>query len=160
MTETLTTAPRREFQSFHDSVIEIAKLALYVHGRREVTLDDVDAVMSDVSSLAVDQVVDAAFGGDRTRIDQGYRRLEGASGDRQRYHNLLAELELVLDQLRRRIGQTFTLDELAAAYAGADRWVQDALAEHALVPGWPARLTTVQDAAFHVYSRGAVDYRP
>ncbi|MFL4974282.1 MAG: DNA polymerase III subunit delta, partial [Microvirga sp.] len=61
---------------------EIAKLALYVHGRREVTLDDVDAVMSDVSSLAVDQVVDAAFGGDRTRIDQGYRRLEaeGTSG--------------------------------------------------------------------------------
>ena len=61
---------------------EIAKLALYVHGRREVTLDDVDAVMSDVSSLAVDQVVDAAFGGDRARIDQGYRRLEaeGTSG--------------------------------------------------------------------------------
>src|SRR6266516_129066 len=96
----------------------------------------------------------------RHEWEEGYRRLEGASGDRQRYHNLLAELELVLDELRRRIGQTFTLDELAAAYAGADRWVQDALAEHALVPGWPARLTTVQDAAFHVYSRGAVDYRP
>ncbi|HEX8167558.1 MAG TPA: DNA polymerase III subunit delta [Beijerinckiaceae bacterium] len=54
---------------------EIAKLALYVHGRREVTLDDVDAVLSDVSSLAMDQVVDAAFSGDRARIDQGYRRL-------------------------------------------------------------------------------------
>ena len=96
----------------------------------------------------------------RHEWEEGYRRLEGASGDRQRYHNLLAELELVLDELRRRIGQTFTLDELAAAYAGADRWVQDALAERALVAGWPARLTTVQDAAFHVYSRGAVDYRP
>ncbi len=89
----------------------------------------------------------------RHEWEEGYRRLEGASGDRQRYHNLLAELELVLDELRRRIGQTFT-------HAGADRWVQDALAERALVPGWPARLTTVQDAAFHVYSRGAVDYRP
>jgi DNA polymerase III subunit delta len=55
---------------------EIAKLALYVHGRREVTLEDVDAVMSDVSSLAMDAVVDAAFTGDRTRLDQGYRRLE------------------------------------------------------------------------------------
>jgi len=60
---------------------EIAKLALYVHGRREVTLEDVDAVMSDVSSLATDAVVDAAFGGDRIRLDQGCRRLEaeGAS---------------------------------------------------------------------------------
>jgi len=96
----------------------------------------------------------------RHEWEEGYRRLEASSGDRQRYHNLLAELELVLDELRRRIGQTFTLDELAAAYAGADRWVQDALAERALVAGWPARLTTVQDAAFHVYSRGAVDYRP
>jgi DNA polymerase-3 subunit delta len=60
---------------------EIAKLALYVHGRREITLADVDAVMSDVSSLALDAVLDAAFTGDRVRLDQGYRRLkaEGAA---------------------------------------------------------------------------------
>jgi hypothetical protein len=96
----------------------------------------------------------------RHEWEEGYRRLEGAANDRQRYAQLLAELELVLDQLRRRIGQTFTLDQLAASYAGADRWVQEALAEHAAAPGWPTRLTTVQDAAFHVYSRGAVDYRP
>ena len=96
----------------------------------------------------------------RHEWEEGYRKLESASGDRQRYRVLLAELELVLDQLRRRIGQTFTLDQLAAAYAGADRWVQDAVAENDPAPGWPARLTTVQDAAFHVYSRGAVDYRP
>lgn len=60
---------------------EIAKLALYVHGQRAVTIEDVDAVMSDVSSLATDAVVDAAFGGDRARLDHGFRRLaaEGAS---------------------------------------------------------------------------------
>jgi hypothetical protein len=91
---------------------------------------------------------------------EGHRRLEAAAGDRQRYAQLLAELELVLDELRRRVGQTFTLDDLAATYAGADRWVQDAVAEREPAPGWPARLTTVQDAAFHIYSRGAVDYRP
>ena len=96
----------------------------------------------------------------RHEWEEGYRRLEAAANDRQRYAQLLAELELVLDQLRRRIGQTFTLDQLAASYAGADRWVQEALAERAAAPGWPTRLTTVQDAAFHVYSRGAVDYRP
>jgi hypothetical protein len=96
----------------------------------------------------------------RHEWEDGYRRLESASEDRQRYASLLGELELVLDELRRRIGQTFTLDELAAAYAGADRWVQETLAEHDPAPGWPTRQTTVQDAAFHVYSRGAVDYRP
>ena len=87
-------------------------------------------------------------------------RLEASAGDRRRYVQLLAELELVLDELRRRIGQTFTLDELAAAYPHSDRWIQELLAERETAPGWPARMTTVQDAAFHQYSRGAVDYRP
>jgi hypothetical protein len=96
----------------------------------------------------------------RHEWDEGYRRLESASGNRARYRQLLAELELVLAELRRRVGQTFTLDQLAETYAGADRWVQETLAEHDLEPGWPSRATTVQDAAFHVYSRGAVDYRP
>ena len=96
----------------------------------------------------------------RDEWEEGYRRLEAAAGDRPRYLALLAGQEVVLDELRKRIGQTFTLDELAAAYAGADRWVQEALAEHDPTPGWPTRLTIVQDAAFHVYSRGAVDYRP
>jgi hypothetical protein len=96
----------------------------------------------------------------RHEWEGGYRRLEAAAGEPLQYGRLLAELELVLDQLRRRIGQTFTLDELAAAYAGADRWVQEAVAEHDPASGWPSRLTIVQDAAFHLYSRGAVDYRP
>jgi hypothetical protein len=96
----------------------------------------------------------------RREWEHGHRRLEAAAGNRDLYAQLLAELELVLDELRRRIGQTFTLDQLAAAYPDADRWVQDALAEREPAPGWPARATTVQDAAFHLYSRGAIDYRP
>jgi hypothetical protein len=38
--------------------------------------------------------------------------------------------------------------------------VQEELAEREPGAGWPARLTIVQDAAFHRYSRGALDYRP
>jgi hypothetical protein len=96
----------------------------------------------------------------RLEWEQGHRRLEAAADDRPRYDRLLAELEIVLEQLRRRVGQTFTLAELADAYLGADRWVQEALAEREPPPGWPARAATVQDAAFHLYSRGAADYRP
>ena len=96
----------------------------------------------------------------RREWEEGNRRLQASAGDHQLYRRLLAEVDLVIEQLRRRVGQTFTLDELAETYAGADRWVQEALAEHDPAPGWPTRQTTVQDAAFHVYSRGAVDYRP
>ena len=97
----------------------------------------------------------------RREWEEGNRRLQAAaSSDRKLYERLLEEVELVLDQLRRRVGQTFTLEELAAAYGDADRWVQEALIEAEPAPGWPARTTTAQDAAFYLYSRGAVDYRP
>jgi hypothetical protein len=102
----------------------------------------------------------AALEATRREWEEGHRRLEATSSDRRRYALLLSELELIVDQLRRRIGQTFTLEELATAYREADRWVQDTLAEREQEAGWPTRMTIVQDAAFHAYSRGAVDYRP
>jgi DNA polymerase-3 subunit delta len=42
---------------------ELKKLALYSHGAREVTLDDVMAVVADASELKVDPIVDGAFAG-------------------------------------------------------------------------------------------------
>jgi hypothetical protein len=96
----------------------------------------------------------------RSEWEEGNRRLHASASDRLLYQRLLAEVDVVIEQLRRRVGQTFTLDELASAYGDSDRWVQEALAEAKPAPGWPARSTTVQDAAFHLYSRGAVDYRP
>jgi DNA polymerase-3 subunit delta len=42
---------------------EINKLTLYAHGRAEVTVDDVIAVVSDASALALEDIVDAAFAG-------------------------------------------------------------------------------------------------
>jgi DNA polymerase-3 subunit delta len=58
---------------------ELAKLMLYAHGQREITLDDVDAVLSDVSGLAMDAVIDAAFSGAGGDLETGTRRL-GAEG--------------------------------------------------------------------------------
>jgi hypothetical protein len=90
----------------------------------------------------------------------GTRRVEAARGDRTRHARLLGGVDVVVDGLRRRIGQTFTLAELAAAYDGADDWVRELLDEHdpdGTVPDEPG---TVADAAFHVYARGALDYRP
>ena len=96
----------------------------------------------------------------RQQWQDGNRRVEGARADRRRYTRLVGDVGLVVDRLRQHVGQTFTLDELAAAYAGADDWVRDLL-ENADPDGTPpAEPGTVADAAFHVYARGALDYRP
>jgi DNA polymerase III subunit delta len=42
---------------------EIRKLALYARGRGQVTVEDVTAVVSDASALALEDIVDAAFAG-------------------------------------------------------------------------------------------------
>ena len=42
---------------------EIRKLTLYAHGRGEIDVDDVTAIVSDASALALDELVDTAFAG-------------------------------------------------------------------------------------------------
>jgi hypothetical protein len=96
----------------------------------------------------------------RHEWEQSARELESNARDRRRYERLLAEVELVTDELRRRVGQTFTLAELERAYRDADRWASGALAESRGEAAWPASLSVVLGAAFHAYSRGATDYAP
>jgi hypothetical protein len=90
----------------------------------------------------------------------GWRRLQEESREPTAAERLRHQVEVVGDELRRRVGGTFTLAELADAYAEADRWARAVLAERAPGPGWPRTLSLVQDAAFHLYARGAVDYQP
>lgn len=96
----------------------------------------------------------------RHEWEESHRRLEAAIVDRARYDRLLEQVEAVTAELRRRVGQTFTLDQLARAYADADRWSRDAVAATDPPPEWPRTLTVVEGAAFHVYARGAIDYEP
>ena len=92
--------------------------------------------------------------------EEGARRLEAAREDRRRYGQLLELLELVLDELRKRIGQTYSLAELVAAYGESERWAREVLEERASTAAWPRDLTVVLAAAFDAYERGAVDYEP
>jgi DNA polymerase III subunit delta len=48
---------------------ELAKLALYAHGRGQVGVEDITAVVSDASGLAVDDIVDAAFAGRAAELE-------------------------------------------------------------------------------------------
>ena len=91
--------------------------------------------------------------------EEAYRRLAESASDAAAEEALVFQLEVVTSELRKRIGGTFTLHELADEYARADVWARDALAELG-APGWPRTLALVEGAAFHLYSRGAVDYAP
>ena len=97
----------------------------------------------------------------RQEWEESARRLEASAGDRDRYAALLRQLELVTAELRKRVGQTYTLADLARAYADAERWAAAVLTEHDGVPAWwPRTLSMILGAAFHDYTRGAVDYAP
>jgi hypothetical protein len=99
---------------------------------------------------------------DQTRHEWelGHRRLQQEIDRAPRGEAVLAELDAVTAELRRRIGQFFTLAELADAYVSAEAWTREAVIEIEPTSGWPRRLATVTDAAFHLYSRGAADYEP
>src|ERR1700730_5618614 len=60
---------------------EIAKLALYARGRDQVGVDDVAAVVSDASALALDDIVDATFAGRPAELETqlAKARLAGTS---------------------------------------------------------------------------------
>jgi hypothetical protein len=94
----------------------------------------------------------------RQEWEEADRRLEAERGDRRRYERLLAQVAVVNDELRKRVGQTYTLAELADAYRDAERWAREAVEERSPSPGWPRDLALVLAAAFYAYQRGAVDY--
>ena len=102
----------------------------------------------------------AAVENARQEWEESQRRLRATAHDRQRYEGLLEAVEAVTDELRRRVGQTFTLAELAEAYGDAERWSRDAVAASRPPPGWVSTLSLVEGAAFGLYARGAVDYEP
>jgi hypothetical protein len=97
----------------------------------------------------------------RQQWNDGQRRVEETRrSDAQRYGELAGQVELVVAELRGRVGQAFTLAELADAYDGADRWVRELLDEAEPETGPVPDAATVADAAFATYAQGAADYRP
>jgi hypothetical protein len=96
----------------------------------------------------------------RQQWDDGLRRVESARSDATRYWFLHTQVDAVTSELRRRLGATYTLDELADEYGASDRWARDVV--DSIDPEAPPAgdVGTVTDAAFHLYARGAQDYHP
>ena len=123
-------------------------------GRARPTL--AAAVLPRIDGMITEAEVESA----RREWEEGHRRLHEQARQEPQPERLLRQVDTVVAELRRRVGGTFTLAELAAAYAGAERWSRAAVAEHSPAPGWPRTLSLVEAAAFHEYARGAQDYEP
>jgi hypothetical protein len=96
----------------------------------------------------------------RVDWERGFTELEAQKREPRRYARLLDAVDAVTHELRARVGQTFTLEQLVDAYGDVERWGREAVADRAPYDGWPRDLALVQDAAFHLYARGAIDFEP
>ena len=54
---------------------EVAKLCLYATGKGSIEVEDIEAIVGDASSLAVDTVIDAASVGDIKTMEHTFKRL-------------------------------------------------------------------------------------
>jgi DNA polymerase-3 subunit delta len=86
---------------------EIRKVALYAHGQREVTLDDVVAIVTDASGLALDPIVDNAFAGRVADVETTFTKAMAAGTypgliimSAQRHAALLHKARLSVDEGR------------------------------------------------------------
>ncbi len=90
--------------------------------------------------------------------EEGHRRLEELRDEPRLYRRVGRAVTAVEDELRRRIGPTFSAAELAALYAAGTDWCLEvalgAAPEEAA--RWDPQI--VADAAFFLYLRGAYDY--
>jgi hypothetical protein len=87
---------------------------------------------------------------------EGERRLAGAApGQRRALETVVMEIEA---ELRRRLGGTFTTDELAELYEQGADWCTDLAATVAPDAPWAWDARTVADAAFLHYLRDARDF--
>ena len=142
-----------------------AKLA---KGRQPRIVGEVETGMTFVDGLGVGDVKDVAIRDRRHLSEDGVLIVvatvseNGAASSSQ--PELIArgfgDTGPLLDELRKRVGQTFTLEQLATVYADAERWSRDAAFAGAPETARPEDVATVEDAAFHLYARGAVDYVP
>ncbi len=86
--------------------------------------------------------------------EDGWRRVQGLRDEPGASRGADRALEAIADELRRRIGPTFTADELAALYGEGTEWCSALV----LDVGASAEPQDLADAAFWLYLRGARDY--
>lgn len=95
----------------------------------------------------------------RSRWEEGEQRVQRAAPDSRRRDVLEEVVAALLQELEKRVGQTFTTLDLATIQDEAEPWCTRVAHEVAPDDPWAWELDTVQNAAFHRYARRASDYQ-
>jgi hypothetical protein len=87
--------------------------------------------------------------------EEGLRVMRAIDGPRERRQadRVVAAIQ---EELRRRIGPTFTAAELAELYGRGTDWCLQVATD--VAPGLSAEARSLADAAFWLYLRGATDF--
>jgi hypothetical protein len=87
---------------------------------------------------------------------EGWRSLEALAGDPAESQRANRFVDAVRDELRRRVGATFTMAELADFYGEGTDWCLRLAME--VAPRLAPRAQSLADAAFWIHLRVAADY--
>jgi hypothetical protein len=90
--------------------------------------------------------------------EEGYDRLQAARSDPSLYRALGRLVVAVQDELRRRLGSTFTVSELVDLYRQGTDWCLELVIGRAPDDSRLWDLSVGADAAFYLYMREAADY--
>jgi hypothetical protein len=92
----------------------------------------------------------------RHQWQQGLERLDEAPRERLRTYTRVAEA--IYEELRRRLGSSFLIDELVDHYEQGTRWAEELAMQTAPGDPWAWESRIVVDAAYGRYVREASDY--
>jgi hypothetical protein len=87
--------------------------------------------------------------------ESGKRRLDKIEDSRER-RPADRVVEAIREELRRRIGPTFSAEELAELYGQGTDWFQQVAID--VAPAMEEEAQSLGDAAFWLYLRGATDF--
>lgn len=102
---------------------------------------------------------DSAFHYARLQWLDGARRLGRIAEDSRRRRVLEDIVEALVEQLERRVGQTFTCLQLVEEYDRSDEWCREVAERIAPDDPWAWSAEVVQGEAFMRYCRRATDYQ-
>jgi hypothetical protein len=90
--------------------------------------------------------------------EDGFRKLQAARSDPLLHRALARAVVAVQDQLRKHLGSSFSVDELASLYSENPDWGFDLVIQSAPedIRAWDT--STAVDAAFYLYMREAMDF--
>jgi hypothetical protein len=90
--------------------------------------------------------------------EEGARRLRELDSDPRAARNARRAVDGIREELRRRIGPTFSAQELADLYGRGTDWCLEAARQAAPMAAVDLDPQAIVDGAFFLYLRGAYDY--